>query len=185
MVLDPNELILHTQVIHVEGSKTLAFCFFAVHSVLALEFERRSFLTPSDRMVRQVLKRFGSRAAIWERVLLKPVFINMRVSARVFLNSVHSLVVLFQCRSYCWHCHDRLQWLVPACRLRCREGLDYSHRRRVQAAEHLHVLQDTSSQVRQGAATTFLLKISFLHCFQGEQAKGTFVGARALQLEQF
>lgn len=98
-------------------------------------------------MVCQVLKRFGGRAAIWEGVLLKPVLIDVRVGARVLLNSVHSLVVLFwRCSDGGYGC-DGLQRLVPARRLRRREGLDDSDRGRVQAAEHLHVLQDTRSHV--------------------------------------
>lgn len=32
-------LVLQTRVMHLEGSRTLALCFFAVHAVLALKFE--------------------------------------------------------------------------------------------------------------------------------------------------
>lgn len=101
-------------------------------------------------MLCQVLKRFGSRAAVWERVLLKPILVNMRVGAGVLLNCVHSLVVLLGSSGSCRRSHDGLQGLVPAGGLRCGEGLHDAHRGRVQAAGHLHVLQDTSGLISGG-----------------------------------
>lgn len=136
-------LILQTRVTHFEGSRTLTLCFFAVHPVLALQFEGCGFLTPDDRVVRQVLKRFGGRAAVWERVLLEGVLVNVGVGAGVLLDGVHPLVVLLGRGGRGGRGRQGLQRLVPAGSLSRRERLDDANGGRVQAAQHLHVLQDT------------------------------------------
>lgn len=98
-------------------------------------------------MVCQVLKGFGGRAAVWERVLLKGVLVYVRVGAGILLDGVHPLVVLLGGRGRGGRGRQGLQWLVPAGGWRRGEWLDDANRGRVQAAEHLHVLQDTSGHI--------------------------------------
>lgn len=123
MVSDPNGLNSHAGAARSEGSGALALRLFAVHPVLALQFEGRRLLAPRDGVVRQVLERFGSRAAVRERVLLEPVLVDVGVGAGVLLDGVHPLVVLLGRRGRRRHGGDGLQGLVPAARLRRREGL--------------------------------------------------------------
>lgn len=105
-------------------------------------------------MVCQVLERFGGRAAVWERVLLKGVLVDVRVGAGVLLDGVHPLVVLLGGRGCGGRGRQGLQRLVPARGLRRGERLDNANGGRVQAAEHLHVLQETSGHVIAGKTTS-------------------------------
>lgn len=79
-------------------------------------------------MVCQVLERFGSRAAVWERILLKGVLIDVRVGAGVLLDGVHPLVVLLGGRGRSGSGRQGLQRLVPARGLRRGKRLDDADR---------------------------------------------------------
>lgn len=168
MVSDP---CLQTRVIHGEGSRTLALCFFAVHAVLALQFEGRGFLAPNDRVLCQVLEGFGGGAAVWERVLLEGVLVDVRVGAGILLDGVHALVLLLGRRGRGGRGRQRLQRLVAAGGRRRGERLDDAHGGRVQAAQHLHVLQDTRGHVS-GKATGNKSGVGFLQRFS--KGGGTF-----------
>lgn len=104
----------------------LALGFLAVHSVLALQFKRGAFLTPGDRMIREVFKRFGSCTVVWKRILLKAILLHMGVRAWILLDSVHSLVIQFWGPCCHRHGYDGLQRLVPTCRWHNGKRLDDS-----------------------------------------------------------
>lgn len=120
-------------------------------------------------MVCQVLKRFGGRAAVWERVLLEGVVVDVRVGARVLLDGVHPLVVLLGGRGRSGRGRQGLQRLVPARGRRRGERLDDANGGGVQAAEHLHVLQDTSSHVTGKSNQQLVQGSGFAPFFEGRR----------------
>lgn len=108
-------------------------------------------------MVCQVLKRFGGRAAVWERVLLEGVLVDVGVGARVLLDGVHPLVVLLGGRGRGGRGRQGLQRLMPARGRRRGERLDDADGGGVQAAEHLHV-----TGAKQGLCVLLILLVQFL-----------------------